>query len=113
VPGLSDASGIDRHSVVRPVQDQVSTDVGGDSVILHVGEGHYYGLNEVASRAWQLMSERDRTIGELVRLLTEEYDVSEERCERDIIDMIRTLLDRNLVEVLASPQSSPLDSSSH
>jgi hypothetical protein len=112
LPGSSDASEINRHSVVRPVQDQVSTGVGGDSVILHVGQGHYYGLNEVASRAWQLMSEKDRPIGEIVRLLTEEYDVSEDRCERDIMDMIRTLSSRNLVEVLIPPHPDPLDASS-
>jgi hypothetical protein len=83
-------------------QDQVSCDLSGESAILNLKAGVYYGLNEVGSRIWKLIQEPKR-VGELRDAILEEYEVEPRRCEADIIALLRDLLENGLIEVRNEP----------
>ena len=84
-------------TVVAP-KDQVSSDLGGEVAILDLKAGVYYGLDAVGARIWSLIEE-PRTVNEIRDILLEEYDVEPERCERDLLVLLRRLADEGLVEV--------------
>jgi hypothetical protein len=85
-------------STVVAAKDQVSSDLGGEVAILDLKAGVYYGLDAVGARIWSLIEE-PRTVNEIRDILSEEYDVEPERCERDLLALLRRLADEGLVEV--------------
>jgi hypothetical protein len=90
---------LSERSVVRAVRDQVSSDLGGEAVILGLTSGVYYGLDTVGTFVWNLLQE-PRTIASLRDAILEEYDVEPDRCEQDLLALLERLRDENLVEVV-------------
>ncbi len=85
------------ESVVA-VKDQVSCVLDGDTVILHLGTGTYYGLNAVGTAIWNLIQE-PRTIEEIHRRLLQRYDTNADECERDLQDLLDELGKARLIEI--------------
>jgi hypothetical protein len=72
--------------------------VGDETVILDLGSGTYFGLDPVGARIWQLTSE-GKTLGEICDTMLDEYDVTREALERDVIDLAEKLLAQKLVGI--------------
>jgi hypothetical protein len=87
-------------SIVAAVKQQVSCDLAGETVILSLADGIYYGLNAVGARVWSLIEE-PRSVEEIRRLLLVEYDVDEESCERQLQALLVDLAANGLIEVRA------------
>ena len=85
-------------STVVAAKDQVSSDLGGEVAILDLKAGVYYGLDAVGARIWSLI-QKPRTVNEIRDILLEEYEVEPERCEHDLLALLRRLADEGLVEV--------------
>jgi hypothetical protein len=69
-----------------------------DATVLLDGErGVYYTLNEVASRAWELLAAGEPMI-EILRCLGDEFDVSAETLQVDLAELLKRLLDAELIE---------------
>ncbi len=86
------------ESRVVATRDQVSSRVEEDEVILNLREGAYYGLDAVGARAWRLIQE-PRRVGEVCEAIEREYDVTPERCRRDVIALLGRLAASGLVEI--------------
>ena len=67
---------IDESSVVVAADDQTSTEVDGESVILDLEDGIYYGLNPMGARIWKEIQE-PTAVEEITGAITAEYDVDE------------------------------------
>ena len=76
--------------------EQVSTSLGEETVILGMGDGVYYGLDAVGARVWTLLATPQR-VSELVSAVTQEFDVGAEECERDVLALLDELAERHLV----------------
>ena len=74
----------------------VARDVGEETVILHLGNGTYYGLDAVGARFWQLMRE-GKSLGEICDAVLDEYEVSREDLERDMTVLIKDLVAQDLI----------------
>lgn len=85
------------HRVSR--SDHVlSQDVGGEAVLLDLASEHYFGLNPVGTRIWQLL-ETPTALSELYRLLCSEFQVDPMQIERDLLTLIGELSAAGLVVV--------------
>ena len=73
-----------------------SANLDGETVLLDINSGHYFGLNEVGSRIVQLASS-PITVSEIVKTMLSEYDVEAERLERDVSSFIGQMVDRKLI----------------
>jgi hypothetical protein len=91
-------SPISRRSIIVATNDQVSCDLDGETVILNVKSGVYYGLDLVGARIWDLI-QRPMTAGEIRDALVNEYDVAPDRCEHDILLLLQELAVKGLIEV--------------
>jgi hypothetical protein len=85
-------------SCVVASDDQVHTSLGDEAVILGLQDGVYYGLEAVGARVWALVS-LPRRVSEIVALLVEEFDVSAERCEQDVLALLGDLSERRLIRL--------------
>jgi Coenzyme PQQ synthesis protein D (PqqD) len=89
---------ISRDSIVVATQEQVSCDLAGEVVILHLRSGMYYGLDAVGARIWSLI-QTPMNVNDLRDALLEEYDVDPDRCERDLVALIEDITAQALIEV--------------
>jgi hypothetical protein len=90
---------IDDKTVVMATGGQVSGDLpNGEVVILNLKDSVYYGLNEVGGSIWEFIQE-PTTVGEVVESLLNDYDVDQERCVKEVIDLVTALADKGLVEL--------------
>ena len=84
-------------SVFVAVQDQVSTNLEDEAVILHLKNGVYYGLNPVGARIWSFLQE-PHTVGEIRNMILEEFEVEPQRCEQDLLKLLKELLSNGLID---------------
>jgi len=93
------------NSVVVATKEQVASDVGGEIILLSLETGMYYGLGQVGARIWDLL-QRPMRAGDIRDTILAEYEVDAERCERDVLALLRDLLDAGLIEVEDSGEAA-------
>ena len=86
------------NSFIRRNPELVSSDLDGETVMMSIESGEYFGLDSVGSRIWELL-ETPTTVANLVDILVDEFEVSREECEADTIDFLNQLLDKHLLVV--------------
>jgi hypothetical protein len=67
-------------------------------VILNLNNGIYYGLDPVGSFIWNLIQSPKELI-EIRDSILDEYDVDEERCKQDLLELLNDLAEKGLVEI--------------
>ncbi len=81
----------------RISDDAVANPVGGETVILHLGNGHYFGLDEIGTQLWEGLK-----VGKLPSEICEEilagYDVGRKKVESDLAQFLHELEEHDLVE---------------
>ena len=96
---------VSMHSVVVASHDQVSSDLAGETILLSLQTAMYYGLDQVGARIWELLREPIR-VADLRDAILREYDVDEERCERDMLDLLQQLATEGLIEIRRGPDEA-------
>ena len=89
---------LDQQCVVVASKNQVASSVGGETVILSLKSGRYYGAQTVAARVWQII-QAPTAVVEIRNTLVSEYDIEPERCEADLLELFSGMLEAGLVEV--------------
>ena len=87
-----------QNSTIVAAPDQVSSELAGESVILNVKTGLYYGLNQVGASIWEKI-QSPRTFQEICNAITEEYDVTPECCATDVQELLQEMIAANLIEI--------------
>lgn len=91
---------ITARSRIVAAKDQVSCNLAGESVILNLKNGVYYGLDPVGARIWSLIQERKR-VGEVRDQILDEYEVERDVCEKELIALLLDLEENGLIDVEA------------
>ena len=76
-------SQLDLETIVCAVPRHLSSNVAGETVILGMEDGQYYGLNPVGTRIWDLLRDGPHTVGVIIAQLLEAYEVDEPRVRED------------------------------
>lgn len=79
-------------------QDTLINVIEGESVLLNLKSESYFGLDQVGTRMWNLLTASD-SIQSAYEALLDEYDVGAERLRQDMRDLIEKLIANGLVEV--------------
>jgi hypothetical protein len=87
--------------VLVAAREQVSAEVEGESVILNLADGVYYGLDGVGARVWELLSE-PCSVARLRDAVTAEYEVDADTAARDLDRLLGELMGRGLVEAVSA-----------
>ncbi len=90
---------ITEQSIIVAAQQQVSGELpDGDVVILNLNNGVYYGLNQVGARIWELIKE-PISVRDICRSLLNEYDIDENQCTQDILQLLSELEANQLISL--------------
>ncbi len=81
---------------LRIAHHVVFRELAGESVLLNLETGTYFGLDAVGTRIWNLIAEQGSTSSAIDTLLAE-YDVDAPRLEKDVTALIDQLLAKRLL----------------
>ena len=91
-------SPLNLSSIVQRDPDLIFTDMDGETVMLNIEEGNYYGLSGIAPDLWEWM-EKPVSIGTLVQKVADTFEVDEETCRADVLAHLAELRDRALIQI--------------
>lgn len=81
--------------------DAVVRHVGGETVVLDLASGTYFGLDPVGTRVWQLIEDQECALLDVCETILGEYDVSRAEVEADVIALAQDLVAHKLASVAA------------
>jgi Coenzyme PQQ synthesis protein D (PqqD) len=85
-------------SRVEVNEEVLFQELQGEAVLLNLKSGIYFGLDAVGTRIWQLFSTH-QTLSAIAHAIIEEYDVTPECCETDLLTLVSELEQQGLVEL--------------
>lgn len=90
-------------SVYTLSDDVITRKVADETVMLHLGSGTYFSLDQIGSRVWEILDQTtDVTLGQICDILFSEFDVKREVLERDIFHLLAQLESSNLASKIRS-----------
>ena len=82
-------------STVAASDDAVFREMDGESVLLNLETGMYFGLDEVGTRVWRLAADNG-SLRAVRERLVEEYDADPAAIERDLLALADALVSKGL-----------------
>ena len=74
-------------------------ELDGEAVLLNLQNEMYYGLDEVGTRMWTLLTTSD-SVQAAIDTMLEEFDVTPETLKKDVAKMIKELQEHGLLETV-------------
>lgn len=89
------------ETVVTPARRVRAREIGGESVLVDLAGGTYFGLNDVGTVIWSRIAAGDplRTVCQAV---VEAFEVEPGRAWTDLVELVRELMAHGLVTVSVS-----------
>lgn len=89
---------ISNNSRISVPSETLVNILGGESVLLSLKSQHYYGLDEVGTRMWNVVT-TSPSVAAAYETLLEEYEVEPETLRQDLYELLGKLAEQGLVEV--------------
>ena len=78
--------------------DLLAADMDGETVMMSIERGEYYGIGGVGSRVWEMLAQ-PTSINQMIQTICAEYEVEEATCQADMQKFVDQLLQNGLVLV--------------
>jgi hypothetical protein len=86
-------------STLVRINDIISSAIDSETILLHLENSKYYGMDAVGSRIWEIL-EKPIKLEAIINMLIEEYEVSKEQCEQDVYAYLAQLLEEGLIQII-------------
>jgi polyhydroxyalkanoate synthesis regulator phasin len=87
---------LDKTTWVKRNNEVFASEIDDEVVMMHVKTGKYYGLDDIGSRIWELMETKIQ-VQEIINQLMKEYEVSQQECEKDVLELMENLKAQDLI----------------
>ena len=85
------------HHCFRSREEEVASKViDGEAIIINLANGVYYSMDKVGALVWERL-QAGYTLDDVIRAVTDAYDVSPEQAESNVVELVEELLLENLV----------------
>jgi hypothetical protein len=91
-------SAVTLDSVVTRCEDIVAGVVDADLIMMSIENGKYYQLNPSAGQIWNLL-EQPRTVTEICKMLSKDFKVTPDACQKDVFNFLNELVSRKIVMI--------------
>jgi hypothetical protein len=91
---------ISRETVISQIEEIVDSDIDGETVMMSIENGKYYGLDHIGSRIWELIACPIK-VSDLIDTLLERFDVDRETCEKDVLKFLNELNEDRILQLSA------------
>jgi hypothetical protein len=85
-------------SVIEKSSNQVSTNLGKETVILGLTSEEYYSLKDVGAQIWALI-DGPTSVQAILEALLKKYAVEPARCQADLLAILQEMVGEGLIEV--------------
>lgn len=85
------------NTLVKSDENVVSRRIQEEEVLLQLVTGSYYGLDEIGSRAWELLTVKHLSVANACEEIAAEYDAPVALVETDVVRLVRELESAKLV----------------
>jgi len=85
-------------ATVKPDEDVLFRNLDGEAVLVHLGSGTYFGLDETGTFIWERMVEHEALPPVLAAVL-EAFEVDEATAKADLVRLVGELQEAGLVTV--------------
>jgi len=79
-------------------QELLQSEIDGETIMMSIDNGKYYGLNTVASRIWEIIKD-EPLFSELIEKLVEEYEIEQKQCEAETQEFLSKLIENKLIKI--------------
>ncbi|MFC2152306.1 lasso peptide biosynthesis PqqD family chaperone [Bacteroidota bacterium] len=85
-------------TVIQQNHEILASDLDGEKVMMSIHHGEYYGLGKTGTFIWDQI-EQPVKISDLIKRITEKYNIDKEQCFKDISVFIMDLIEKDLIIV--------------
>lgn len=87
-----------KDSIIKQTGDVVASEIDGETVMMSIENGEYYGLDGIGSHIWELIRKRIK-VSDLIDCLMKKYEVDFDTCEKDVMAFLNELNQDNILVV--------------
>lgn len=84
------------NTSIKRGEDYVFNEVDGELVMMNIETGSYASMNETGKSIWGLLEE-PKSVEQVLQSLTEEYEISLEAAQKDVLPFLEQLLAQKIV----------------
>ena len=84
---------LSNQTILQRNPEIISSKIDDEIVMMSIEEGKYFGLDPIGSIIWDLL-EKPRSLEEIIPLLQEKFDVSDDQCQEDCSTFILEMIDK-------------------
>lgn len=88
---------ISTNTIIQKNKQIVSADMDGETVMMNIQTGKYYNLGNMGGGIWALI-EGQTKVETIIESLMEEYNVTREQCEKEVLSFLNQILGQGLIE---------------
>jgi len=88
----------DNSLFTRNEEDFLVTEVDGETVMMNVENGNYWGFNFTSTDIWNIL-EQPQTYQSVINKLLEVYDVDEPTCKKETLQVLVGMLQINALKL--------------
>ena len=81
---------MDKTTTIKLTKEINVTDLSGEKVMVDFESGKYFLIKGVGNDIWDMI-QKEITVGEIIEKLLQEYEVSEEECEKSVFEFLGKL----------------------
>lgn len=81
---------MDKTTTIKLTKEINVTDLSGEKVMVDFESGKYFLIKGVGNDIWDMI-QKEITAGEIIENLLQEYEVSEEECEKSVFEFLGKL----------------------
>lgn len=79
-------------------QELLQSEIDGETIMMSIDNGKYYGLNNVASRIWEIIKD-EPVYSEIIEKLLEEYNIDKDQCEEETTVFLESLIEKKIIKI--------------
>ena len=87
-------------SKIKRSPEIVHSKIDGETVMMSIQQGEYYGLDTIGSHVWALLDE-ETNVSDLCDKLSTTYAVDESTCQADVIHFLQDTFEHNIIEIVS------------
>ncbi|MFD1359152.1 lasso peptide biosynthesis PqqD family chaperone [Fictibacillus halophilus] len=90
---------ISKQSVIQQKQENIISDMDGETVMMSIQNGKYYNLGVIGGTIWNKLID-PISFEHLIDDLISEFEIEKNECESQVISFLELLYEENLVVLL-------------
>jgi len=76
----------------------IISDMDGETVMMSIDNGKYYNLGTIGGYIWEMIK-TPSSIDKLISKLTNEFDIENSECQKEVIPFLEQLLNEKLIMI--------------